>query len=669
MGSYTTEQIRNLVIAGHSSTGKTTLVDCLLFKAGAITRQGRPEDKNTVGDFEPDEKARSYSIYSAVSHYNQGGVEVNLFDVPGAMDFFGAAIGPFHAADLLLLAVDAARGVEVTTRRFWDLARSLNMPVAILLTKMDSEHANFEEAVATLQEMFGDQCKPLALPDGNGAAFKSVTSVLADDGDEDARLAFIEAAVEADDELLEAYLEGEEFSDEVLNGLVSKALSMGVLVPVLPISTVSGGGVDELMDFIVRFAPKPGALPRKVLKGDEEVVLEQTPDGPVRGFVFKAVIDPFVGKINFFRVISGVVQSGQSYYCDEGSRPEKFSQLFKMLGKEQQPVQELVCGDIGAVAKINSLGIGKAFASVPVDFRIPPFGYPSPLVALAIEPQSRGDEQKLNQSLRRLSDEDPTFQAERNRQTKELVARGLGTLHLDIMLAKMESKYGVKVVTRQPKIPYLETITAKAEARYRHKKQTGGAGQFGEVAIRIEPTERGAGFVFHDEIVGGVIPGQFIPSVEKGIANVMEEGILAGYPVVDVAVHLWDGKSHPVDSKDIAFQVAGREAFKQAFEQARPTFLEPIGLIEVTVPNKYMGDIISDLNTRRARIMGSEARGKFQTIRAEVPYAEVATYSSDLRSITGGEGSYTLEFVRYELVPSNLREAIIQQAKRDAESS
>jgi elongation factor G len=668
MASYATDQVRNVVFGGHSSTGKTTLMDAMLFKAGVVTRLGRPEEKSTVSDFEPDEKERGHSIYSALSHLTYQGKEINVMDVPGGMDFFGAAVGPFYAADLAIIAVDATRGVEVNTRRFWKLADDVGLPRVIVVTRMDAEHAKFDEALASIQESFGGQCKPYAVPDASGPSFTRVASVLDDPEQAQAKSEFIETAVEADDALLERYLEGEELTPEVLIALVPKALIQGTLVPVIPLSINKDLGVDVLLDFIARFAPAPGARERIVLKGETEVPVKPAVDGPTLAFVFKTVIDPFVGKINFFRVLSGRVQGGSSYRASTGDRPEKFGQVFKVVGKDQQNQDEIIAGDIGAVAKVESLGIGATLSSEAQPCTIKPFNYPSPMVSLAVEPQSRGDEQKLNQSLKRLSDEDPTFQSERNRQTKELVVRGLGTLHVDMLLNKMKNKYGVKVNTRQPKVPYLETITANAESRYRHKKQTGGAGQFGEVAIKIEPNERGQGFSFVNDIVGGVVPGQFIPSVEKGVANVLEEGILAGYPVVDVVVHLWDGKSHPVDSKDIAFQVAGREAFKEAFVDAKPTFLEPIGVIEITVPSEYMGDIIADLNTRRARIQGSGSEGNFQMIKAEVPFAEVATYSNDLRSITGGVGTYTLDFLRYDLVPPHLKDAIVLQAQKDREA-
>jgi len=644
-------------------------MDALLHKAGVITRVGRPEEKNTVSDYEADEKERGHSIYSSLCHFNYNGIEINLADVPGGMDFFGNAVGPFHAADMAIIAIDAVRGVEVNTRRFVKLAQDVGIPCVFVVNRMDVDHANFNEAVAGIQESFGVHCKPFAFANANGPTVASVTTILDDPKLSRARSDFVETAVEADDELLERYLEGEELTQEMLNSVIPKAMLAGKLYPVMPLSLAKDVGIDTLLDFIVRFAPPPTARAVKVLVDNEEKLIKPAADGAALGFVFKTIIDPFVGRINYFRVLSGVLPAGGTFFTAENERAEKSGAMFKVVGKDQHNVEHLMAGDIGAVSKMDTLGTAGFISTEQHKYELAGLKFPSPMVALAIEPLARGDEAKMFQSLRRIGDEDPTFKADRNRQTKELVVNGMGTLHIDLMLNKLKAKYGVKVITRQPKVPYLETITGRAETRYRHKKQTGGAGQFGEVAIKIEPNERGKGFNFVDEIVGGVVPGQFIPSVEKGIAAVMEEGVLAGYPVVDVTVRLWDGKSHPVDSKDIAFQVAGREAFKQAVTEAKPTFLEPIGMIEVTVPNEFMGDIISDLNPRRGRIIGSESQGNFQVIKAEVPYAEVANYSNDLRSMTQGVGTYTLEFLRYEVVPSHMRDAIIAQAQKEREAA
>ncbi len=667
MANYQTTDLRNVVLAGHGSSGKTTLMEGMLYKAGVTNRLGRVEDKNTISDYEPEEKERTHSINSSVCHINYKGKEINFIDVPGYQDFYGSAIGPFRAADLAVITIDASKGIEFGTRRFWDLAIQNDLPTVFVLTKSDHEHAKFDEVVSAIKDLFGNECQPYAAPDSSGGGLTKIVSVLdpaAADEMEEYKGEFLESAVEADDELLEKYLEGEELTLDILGDLVPKALTAKTVIPVIPVSAIKDIGLDVLLDFLASYGPSPVRRERTAIKDEEEITLEQSSDGPASAFVFKTIVDPFVGKINIFRVFSGVIKSNSTVWLSATDKTEKISQLTKLNGKEMTNVDELICGDIGAVSKVDNLGIGDSFGSDAEKLRFPELRFPNPMISLAIEPKTRGDEQKMTTALKRLSDEDVTFQAERNRQTKELVMSGLGTLHLDVMLQKMKRKYDVEVTTKPPKIPYLETITSGSEARYRHKKQSGGAGQFAEVAIRIEPNERGEGFEFLDEIVGGVIPNQFIPSCEKGIVNIMEEGILGRYPIVDVKVHLWDGKHHPVDSKDIAFQIAARDAFKDAFMRASPTFLEPLAIIEVSVPSKYMGDIISDLNSRRGRISGSEQVGDISIIKAIVPYADVSSYTNDLRSITGGEGTFTLEFSHYDTVPAHVREQLIDKAKK-----
>ncbi|MBN2053586.1 elongation factor G [bacterium] len=663
MSNITTEAIRNLVLAGHSSTGKTTLLEALLYKKGITTRLGRVEEKNTISDFEPEEKERGYSIFSSVSNFSHEDCYYNLIDLPGYTDFVGAGYGPLRVVESALLLVSATTGVEVNTKRFYDLAVRHEVPVIILVTKLDAERAKFDEVMAQIEDTFGAKCKLIGKPERSEGGLSGISYIFGDNPDQRLRGDFIETALEADDELLESYLEGEEITDEILATLIPKALVSGSVIPVLPISSIKDLGLDVLLHFLNNYGIRPDALPRTFLVEEEEKPLKQGSDAPGCAFIFKTVSDPFVGKINFFRVFSGTITGQVSYWLSTTGKTERFGNINKVQGKDMSAIDSLTAGDIGAVAKVDSLSTGANFCAESNKIVLTSITPPTPMVSLAIEPKERSDEQRLNDSLRRITEEDITFRVERNKQTKELVAWGMGNLHIDILLAKMKRKYDVSVNTKPPKIAYLETITGNAECRYRHKKQTGGAGQFAEVAIKIRPTERGGGFVFENTIFGGAIPGQYVPSVEKGVVNVMEEGVIAGYQVVDVTVDLWDGKDHPVDSKDIAFQIAGREAFKEAFQQAKPTFLEPIANIEVFVPSNFLGDVISDLNSRRGRIMGTEALGTIQVVKASVPMAEVQSYSNDLRSMTGGEGIYNLEFSHYDIVPASLKDQIVQQSK------
>ncbi len=679
MPKYSASNIRNVALVGHGGSGKTTLLEAMLFKAGAIKRMGSIADKNTVSDFDPEEKERGISIELSLARAEVGGKLINFLDAPGYADFVAGAIQALSAADTAIITVNAARGVEVMTRHCWDLAREAGTARILAVTRMDAEHAHFFDIVGDLRKIFGTECVPLILPVGQGGTFSGTVNLLAPPAPppsevagriEEFRGPLVETIVSSDDGLMERYLAEEKISSEELRAALAKALLAGTVVPIVAVSGEKCIGVAEILDLIAECCPGADARKRKVFckigEKVEEKEIQADPNGPFYAQVFKVKRDPYVGKLCFFRVYGGALATGAQARPAGATRNERFANLFAAQGKEQLEMADIGPGDIAAVGKIDSIGLGDTITTDDGqwEFRRPTF--PAPMVSLAVEPKSRNDEAKVSTALKNLAEGDPTFTVTQERQTKELVIRGMGQMHLEIMLARLK-KSGVEVLTRTPKIPYLETVTGTSDVRYRHKKQTGGAGQFGECAIKLEPGARGSGFTFVDEIVGGAIPNQFIPSVEKGIRNKMEEGVLAGYPVVDVIVRLYDGKSHPVDSKDIAFQIAGREAFKEAFVKAKPVLLEPIVNMEIVAPAQYMGDITGNISGRRGRVSGMDVLGDMQVVKAQVPLAEVMNYSTELRALTGGEGYFSMEFSHYEIVPPHVQQNIVAAAKKSQE--
>ena len=665
--------IRNLTLVGHNGTGKTTLVESLLFKAGALKRKGSVIEKNTASDFDVDEREHGFSIETACLHLTHRDTRINLLDCPGMPDFLAGVVQGLAAVETVLLTVSAPGGIEVMTRKLWGMIAARGLPRMIVLTKMDHERANFEELLGLMREAFGAGVVPLVIPVGLGAQFKGVVNLLKDAQAAPPEVAgkakalasqLIETVISADDKLMERYLADEKISPGEISACFTGALVAGALTPVVCVSAEKEIGVTELLDVIADLAPGPFALKRTLTRkaGDQEEQrdLEQTPDGPFYALVFKSKRDPFVGKLACLRVFSGTLKAGESARSSSAGRPDKFSHLTYVQGKDASEAPRVSAGDIFAVARIESLNCGDTLTTGEEGWRLPPPPFPVPMAALAVTPKNRSDEAKISGQLRNLAESDPTFVAEVDPETKELVVRGLGQMHLDLMLARLK-RNGVEVNTRPPKIPYRSTITSAAEVRYRHKKQTGGAGQFGEVQVRVEPN-REKGYEFVDEIVGGVIPHNLIPSVDKGITRKLAEGVWPGVPVVDVLVRLNDGKSHPVDSKDIAFQIAGREAFKQAFLKARPVLIEPIVNLEVVIPSKYMGDITGHLSGRRGRIQGMDHLGDLQVVKAQVPAAEIQNYAAELKSMTGGEGFYTMEYSHYDIVPTSLAQPVIQAA-------
>jgi elongation factor G len=675
MAAAETEAIRNVILVGNSGTGKTQLSEALLHKAGMTTRLGTPDEKNTLSDFEPEEKDRQASIFTSVMNLKWKNVHVNLLDAPGYADFFGAAIWGMVAADTAVLVLSATGGADIHGRRLFEKAGELGLARMIVVNRADAENVDLETLVSQVREALGATCRLMTVPVGQGPDFKGVINAFAKTEGAGALMdvaeahgELVESIVEADEALMERYLADEKIAPEELSGVFTKALQGGTVVPIFFTSARKELGVEDLLDAIAQFAPNPRqSRPRSARKGTEadapEVTLTADPKGTLVAQVFKVVADPYVGKVSYLRILSGTLLADSTARIGDDRRETKFSQILRIQGRESQTIPAAAAGDIVGVAKIDELSIGRSISSGNDPVIVPLPVMPVPMYSLALQPKSRGDEQKISESLAKALEEDPTLKTMRDRQTNELVVSGMGDIHLMTLLARLKRRYQLEVDTKPPKIPYRETIGAKADGHYRHKKQTGGAGQFGEVYLRVEPRERGAGFEFIDDTFGGSIPKQFLPAVEKGVREALDQGPIAGYPFQDVLVAATDGKSHPVDSKEVAFKIAGRNAFKDAVLKAKPVILEPFVDMAITVPDSYLGSITGDLNSRRGRIMGMEAGpGGTQTIKVSVPLAEVAQYNTQLRSITGGQGTYTMVFSHYEAVPSHVQQQIIDSA-------
>ena len=678
MPDYGTKDIRNLALAGHGDSGKTTLVEVILNKCGATNRVGIVEDGTTVSDSDPQEKARGMSIDSAVVHVNHKGRELNIIDTPGYPEFIGQVVTSLPAVETAVLAISASAGIQLNTRRTWDLAKELGLARVVLITKMDGENVDFDALLGQIQDTFGKECAPVMLPVGQSRDFSGVLSLMDPPasppdgviGDiDEMRNALVETILESDEDVLERYLMEEQIAPEEIASLFGKAVAAGMVVPVLCCAARADKGVDEVLDFLADVLPSPIEGLSRVAndpKSDEGATIELKPEagGPLCAQVFKTITDPFVGKLCYFRVFSGSMEGEFSFVPSSTGKSQRVAQLLRPMGQEQEQVERCVPGDIMAFAKVEELRTFDTLYSPKRPAVLSAPALPTPMVSLAVEPKSRGDEQKIGSSLAKLADEDVAFQISRDPQTGETVVTGMSSLHVDIMLARLKERFQVEVNTKQPTIPYKETIAVASDTSYRHKKQTGGRGQFGEVWIRLIPLERGAGFEFDNQVVGGVIPHQFIPAVQKGIVNTMARGVLAGFPVTDLKVELYDGKHHSVDSSEAAFKMAGSKAFRDGFMKGKPVLLEPIVDMEVIVPNQFFGDISGHLSSHRGRIQGGDAMGNMQVIRAEVPMAEVTNYATELKSMTGGQGSYGLEFSHYDIVPSNITQEIIAKAKR-----
>jgi elongation factor G len=678
MPKFSPEAIRTIALAGHGGCGKTTLVEALLAKAGAITSVGTVEKGTTVCDFDPLEKQFQHSLNASVVHLQHRDTRIHLIDTPGLPDFVGRAIGALPAVDTAAIVVNAQNGVEMITSRMMQWARRRDLCRMIIVNKIDAENVDLPGLLAKIQAAFGRECLPINLPadggkrvvdcffnPGGAADFSSV---------EAAHSALVDQVVEVDEELMATYLEKGEVAPEELHAPFEIALREGHLIPVCFVSARNGAGVAELLDVIVKLMPNPteGNAPQLVKgTGDKAQPVRAVPDPKkhVIAHVFKVMIDPYVGKVGVFRVHQGTITKDSQLFIGEGRKAFKVGHAYLLQGKEFVETDALVPGDIGAVAKVDEIHFDAVLHDSHDEdqIRLVPLEFPTPMHSLAIEPKRRGDEQKISDALHKLSAEDPTFKVEHNATVNQTIISGLGDLHMRYVLDRMANQYHVEVSTKPPRIPYRETITARAEGHHRHKKQTGGAGQFGEVFLKVEPLKRGSGFDFVDQVKGGAIPNQFIPAVEKGVRQVLDAGPVAGYPVHDVRVIVYDGKYHDVDSKEVAFIAAGKRAFMDAISRARAIVLEPIVNIEITAPDASMGDIAGDLSSKRGQLSGTDslAPGTL-VIKGQVPLSELSNYQARLKSVTAGQGSYTIEFARYEPVPPTIQKTLAEQHAKTA---
>ena len=674
MKVYPTPQIRNIAFIAHGGSGKTTLTEAMLYNTGATSRLGKVDDGNTVSDFLPEEIKRKISIGTSLVPCEYRDHKINILDTPGFADFLGEVRAAVKVADSALVVVSAVAGVEVQTEMFWEEAQDI--PKIAFINRMDRENANFYKVLDDLKHKFSGTIVPLHLPIGAEASFKGVVDLLkmkalifdagngkyreeeipADmmDDVETYKEQLIEAAAEGDDDLLTKYLEGEELTDEEIRVGIAEAASKGAVVFVFCGSALNNIGVLPVMDFIVdcMAPPQSGA--------DKDMSKE-----PPAALVFKTIADPYIGRLNFFKVVQGNIKADSVVYNATKEKEEKLGQILVMRGKEQQAVPEAKNGDIVAVAKLSVTTTGDTLTIKANPQELPGIEFPEPSLGTAIEPKAKGDEDKLGNALQRLMEEDPTISLEKNTETKQTILHTMGESHTDIIIERLNRKFGVDVKTAELRIPYRETIRGQVQVEGKHKKQSGGHGQYGHVWLRMEPSEEE--FTFGEELFGGSVPKQYVPAVEKGIREALPEGVLAGYPVTNIKATLYDGSYHSVDSSEMAFKLAAILAFRKGMEQARPALLEPICNVEVEVPEQFMGDIIGDLNSKRGRVLGMEPQGKNQVIKAQVPLKEMLRYSIDLKSITQGRGRFKMEFDHYEEAPPKIAEEIIEKAKREKE--
>jgi len=685
---YTTDKIRNIAFYGHGGSGKTSMAEAMLFNTGVLDRMGKVEDGNTAMDFDDEEKKRGMSIYTSLAPCQWKEYKINCLDVPGFLDFVGEIKSSISVIEGAILFASANSGLEVGLERVWDEIETRKLPSILVVNKMDKENADYYKVIQSIREKLSPSFHPIHLPIGSSETYSGYVDIVtmtaykyengkavkidipADMSDkiEEYRSALVESAAEGDDELLEKYLETMELTDEeVVRGL-KEAVKAGKVIPVISASATKNIAVDALMNAVIDLIPSPAEVPVPMginpASGD---AVEVNIDSPFSAFVFKTTADPYVGKLTFLRIYSGSFAGNRAVYNPNKDKEEKVAGLLTIRGKNQENTDEVAAGDIVTVAKLVYTVTGDTLCTKESPVMYPAIEFPPTAISMAIFPKSKGDEDKLGTGLAKISDEDPTFKVMRDTETKETVVSGMGELHLDIAKCKMKKKFGIDVELSYPRISYKETIKKKAHVDSKHKKQSGGKGQYGHCVLDIEPLERGKYFEFIDKIVGGAIPRNFIPSIEKGIRKTMEEGAIAGYPIVDISISVVDGSYHPVDSSDMAFQIAGSKGLKEGMKTANPCLLEPINNVEVTVPDQYMGDVIGDINAKRGRIMGMEPIGKkgLQLVKAQVPLAEMQKYAIDLRSMTQGRGVYVMNFDHYEEVPAQIAEGIIAEYEKN----
>ncbi len=686
MNEYKAEKIRNIVLMGHSSSGKTSLAEALVFNTGAVTRLGKVDDNTSISDFDPEEQRRKISINTSLIPCEWNSYKINVLDTPGYVDFVGEVKSALRVADCAVVVVDAVSGVEVGTELVWQYADEIKLPRAIFINKLDRENADYDRVLAQLRERFGKSVVSLQIPIGKEANFKGEVNVVNrkaflghEEGEsavpadltarmEEERGKLMEVAAESDDKLIEKFLGGEELTDDEMKAGLKLGLHQGILNPVLCGSATQNIGIPYILKFLADYAPSPMDVPAVSAKSpvtNKDEQLSPSEAGPLAAFVFKTMADPYVGKLTYYRVYSGAMTSDSRVHNSRDGHEERVGQLYVLRGKEQLPVKKIDGGDIGAVAKLQDTATGDTLCDKGHPLVLPKVAYPNPVYSVALTPKTKTDLDKMGAALQRLVEEDPTLRIYREQDTGETVMSGMGDSHVDVAVRRLKQKFGVELLTGVPKIPYKETITKVAKVQGRHKKQTGGRGQFGDTWIRFEPLPRGTGFEFAEEVFGGAVPHSFIPAVEKGMREIMMKGVLAGYITTDFRAVLYDGSYHAVDSSEIAFKLAAHKAFKAGIPLAGPVLLEPIMNVAITVPEQFMGDVLGDMNTKRGRVQGMDQKGMWSVVTAQAPLAELQRYATDLRSMTQGRGYFTMEFSHMDTVPNHIAQQIIEKAKKE----
>ena len=681
MEKYRTEQIRNVVLLSHTHAGKTSLCENMLFQAKAINRLGRVDEGTTTSDYEPEETKRKISINLSLLPFEWNKTKVNLIDSPGYPDFVGEVKASLRAADGALVIVSAASGVEVGTELTWKYADDRALPRILFVNKIDRENADFYKTVEQLTTKFGRKCVPIQLPIGAESKFEGVVDLISKTAKAPPSLVdkipafrekLVECIAETDDNLIAKYLEGTELTEDEIRGALRAATIKGKLVPILAGSALQSKGIVELIEAILNYLPSPkdkGKITAKNAQTQQDEEIEPDESAPLAALVFKTTADPYVGKLTYLRVYSGIIKSDSSVWNATKKRAERIGQLYMIRGKTQEPAPQITAGDIGAVAKLAETGTSDTLCNKEHPLALAPIEFPLPTLSVAVHPKTKADLDKLGSSLTRLTEEDLTLAVRKDLDTAETVLSGMGDTHFEVAAEKMKRKFGVEVRIETPKIPYRETITMPVEAEYKHRKQTGGHGQYGHVWLRLEPLPRGSGAEFIAKVVGGSVPKNYVPAVEKGVHEGLKEGGLAGYPLADIRVTLFDGSYHAVDSSEISFKIAASYALKNGMSQGQPVLLEPIMNIHITIPDNFTGDVMSDLNSKRARVMGMSPGGGINHIDAQAPLAEMLRYATDLRAITQGRGTHTMEYSHYEQVPPHAAQKIIAESKKEPEKA